>query len=70
MDQNKKEHHSGLEETWENFEASYHDKMGELEQHWKHTDVRIRKFVEKNPLLVVGVAVGLGFLVGRILSRK
>ena len=70
MEQSKSEHHSPLEETWEHFEASYHDKMGELQQHWKHTDARIRSFVQKNPLLVVGAAVGLGFLVGRILSRK
>jgi ElaB/YqjD/DUF883 family membrane-anchored ribosome-binding protein len=55
----------GLRET----EARMREGLGELSGYAESMDLWIRRFARDRPLLAIACAAGLGFLVGRLVSR-
>ncbi len=50
-------------------ESRMREGLGELRGYAESLDVWIRRFARDRPLLAIACAAGLGFLVGRLVSR-
>lgn len=44
-------------------------RLSELQQRLQEMDQRTREFVVEHPFMAVGIAVGVGYMIGRIVSR-
>jgi ElaB/YqjD/DUF883 family membrane-anchored ribosome-binding protein len=58
-----------MSETAHTLQAQLSEKADRFREVAGDAETRVREFAQEKPLLAVGIAVGLGFLLGRLLSR-
>ena len=60
---------AGARETLRDMQGKMEARMDDLRGYAESADTTIREFARERPLLAIGCALGLGFLIGRLASR-
>ena len=60
---------AGARETLREMQGKVEARVDDLRGYAESADSAIREFARERPLLALGCALGLGFLIGRLASR-
>ncbi len=60
---------AGARETLRDVQGKMEARVEDLRGYAESADTAIREFARERPLLAIGCALGLGFLIGRLASR-
>jgi ElaB/YqjD/DUF883 family membrane-anchored ribosome-binding protein len=59
-----------IEDEVEKFKQKNKEILGDIEKNVDESTKELKNLIKKNPLLAVGAAFAVGFLVGRVVTKK
>lgn len=59
-----------IEDEIEKLKQKNKEILGDIEKNVDESTKELKKLIKNNPLLAVGAAFAVGFLVGRVLTKK